>query len=102
MAEFVEAARLHQVAQGTGTTVTVAGKDLALFNVDGLVYAMDDACLHAGGSLGSGQLEGKIVTCPAHGWTYDVTTGSTMNVPDYGVSCYPVKIVDGKVLIAVS
>jgi nitrite reductase/ring-hydroxylating ferredoxin subunit len=63
MGEFVEAARLDHVAQGTGISITVAGKDLARFNVDGVLYAIDDVCLHAGASLGSGQREGKTVTC---------------------------------------
>lgn len=63
---------------------------------------MDDGCLHAGVSLGAGKLEGTVVTCRAHGWRYDVTTGCTKHVPDYGVKSYPVKIVDGKILVAVS
>lgn len=102
MADFLEAARLDQVPPGSGTAVTVAGKELALFNVEGTIYAIDNSCLHQGASLGSGKLEGKVVTCRAHGWKYDVTTGGTLHVPDYGVTCYPVKVVDGKILVAVS
>jgi len=86
MADFVEVARLDQLPPGKGMTVTVGVKNLALFNLDGTVYAMDDACLHAGISLGSGRLAGKIVICWAHGWRYDVTTGSAMTVPGYGVA----------------
>ena len=85
MAEFIAVARLDEVPPGTGMTVTVAGKDQALFNVDGAMYAVDDGCLHAGGSLGAGSLEGKVVTCRSHGWKYDVTTGKTVHVSDYGV-----------------
>ena len=44
-----------------------------VFNVDGVIYAMDNACLHQGLSLGTSQLDGKIVTCRGHGWKYDVT-----------------------------
>jgi nitrite reductase/ring-hydroxylating ferredoxin subunit len=102
MADFVEVARLEQVPPGTGNCFTVGGKELALFNVDGAIYAIEDSCLHKGASLATGQLEGKVVTCRAHGWRYDVTTGSTMNVPGYGVSSYPAKIVDGKILVAVT
>jgi nitrite reductase/ring-hydroxylating ferredoxin subunit len=101
MAEFVEVAKLDQLPPGTGTSVTVAGKAIALFNVDGTVYAIDDTCLHAAASLGSGILEGKVVRCRAHGWRYDVTTGNTKHVPDYGVASYPAKAVDGKILVAV-
>lgn len=98
---FVEVGPLEQLPSGTGTTYTVADKQVAVFNVDGCVYAMADNCLHRGASLGSGKLEGKVVTCRAHGWRYDVTTGNTMHVPDYGVESYPAKIVDGKILVCV-
>lgn len=102
MAEYVEAGLLEKLPPGNGTTVTLAGKEVALFNVDGVIYAMEDACLHHGMSLGSSSLEGKIVTCNAHGWKYDVTTGNTMHVPDYGVATYPVRVEDGKILVAIS
>jgi nitrite reductase/ring-hydroxylating ferredoxin subunit len=82
-------------------TVTVRGWNVALFNVDGTVFAMDDACLHAGVSLGTGELRGKIVRCRAHGWRYDVTTGNTIDVPDCAVARHPVKVVDGAILVAI-
>lgn len=102
MDEFVPALRLDQLPVGRGTTVTLNGKDIALFNVDGTIHAMEDGCLHQGLSLGTSKLDGKVVTCRGHGWKYDVTTGNTLHVPDYGVKSYPVKVVDGKILIAVS
>lgn len=101
MAEFVEVARLDDLPPGRGSTFTVAGKNLALFNIDGTIHAMDDGCLHAAASLGAGKLDGKVVTCRAHGWRYDVTTGCTMHVPDYGVKTYPVQVAGGKILVAV-
>src|SRR5688572_3060686 len=99
MPEFLEAARVEQVPSGTGTTVNLAGKDVAIFNVDGIVHAIDDTCLHAGASLGSGRLNGPIVTCPAHGLKYDVTTGQ-LTTGGLGVASYPVKVVDGRILVA--
>ena len=51
-------------------------------------------------SLGGSALEGKVVTCRAHGWRYDVTTGSTLHVPGYGDATDPVKVVDGTITIA--
>jgi nitrite reductase/ring-hydroxylating ferredoxin subunit len=56
MADFVEVAKLHQLAPGQGMTVTVRGVPVALFNMDGTVYAIDDAYRHAGVSLGTGEL----------------------------------------------
>ena len=101
MAEFVEVARVEELPPGSGTTFTVADKPVAVFNIGGTIYAMADGCLHRGASLGSGKLEGKVVTCRAHGWRYDVTTGNTMHVPDYGVTSYPAKVVDGRILVSV-
>ena len=100
MAEFIEVARLDELPSGRGTVVTIADKDVALFNVDGTIYATENACLHQGQSLGTSPLDGCVVTCRAHGWRYNVTTGQTLHVPDYGVQTYPVKVVDGKILIA--
>jgi nitrite reductase/ring-hydroxylating ferredoxin subunit len=100
MANFVEVGRVEQLPPGNGTVVRVEGKDVAIFNVDGTIYAMDDSCRHQGLSLGTSKLEGKIVTCRGHGWKYDVTTGSTLASPGFGVAAYPVKVVDGKIMVA--
>lgn len=101
MAEFVEVASLEQIAPGRSLVVDVAGKSVALFNVEGQIYAIDDSCMHQGASLGAGSLQGKIVTCRAHGLKYDVTTGFVGGSPGYGVASHAVKIVDGKIAVAV-
>jgi 3-phenylpropionate/trans-cinnamate dioxygenase ferredoxin subunit len=75
---------------------------VALFNVDGTIYALDDSCTHAGASLGAEKIEGKMVTCRAHGLKYDITNGYVGGVPGFGVTAYPVQIVDGKILVAVA
>ena len=80
--------------------VTIADKDIALFNVDGNIYAIADTCAHQGSSLAQGKLEGKVVTCRSHGWRYDVTTGYLTSSPGFGVACYPVKVVDGGIMVA--
>jgi nitrite reductase/ring-hydroxylating ferredoxin subunit len=102
MSEFIEAIALSSVPPGEGTTVTILDRKIALFNVDGHVYAMDDTCKHAGSSLGSGLLEGKFVKCRAHGWKYDLTSGFVAGVPDFGVTVYPVKIIDGTVWVSLT
>ena len=99
MTNFVEALRLEELPPGRGTCVTIAGKDVALFNVDGTIYAMEDSCLHQGLALGNSELVGKVVTCRGHGWRYDVTTGNTLHVPDYGVTTFAVKVEEGKVFV---
>lgn len=101
MSDYIKATTLDKLQPGTGTTVTVGDVDVALFNVGGNVYAINDRCAHAGQSLGFGQLTGKVVRCRAHGWKYDVTTGFANGIDGFGVACYPVKVVDGDVLVAV-
>jgi nitrite reductase/ring-hydroxylating ferredoxin subunit len=93
-------ARLDQVPPGKGTAVTGAGKALTLCNVDGTVYAIDDGCLPTGAAPGTGTFEDKVVTCRAHGWTDDGTTGHSLHVPDDDVSSYPVTSGDGQILVA--
>ena len=100
MATFVKACAVSDVAPGTGKTVTVNGKDVALFNVEGTFHAVDNECPHRGGPLGEGELEGCIVTCPWHAWQYDVTNGESIT-DDLTVSRYDVKVDGGDVLVAV-
>ena len=102
MENFVEVGSIEQVPPGKGASFTVGEKQIAVFNVGGAVYAMDDTCLHRGGSLGGGKLDGKVVTCRAHGWRYDVTTGSTISSPGYGVNSYPAKVVGGRIFVLVA
>ena len=77
---------------GEARVVEAGGKTLALFNVNGTYYVLDNSCLHRGGPLGEGELEGTIVTCPWHGWRWDVSTGANTNNPAVKVSCFPVKV----------
>ena len=103
MVDLIESARLADIPPGTSTTVTLGGKNIAFFNVDGTVYSTKDECLHAGASLGfGGKLEGDTVTCRVHGWKFNVTTGALPLVPGMNLGCYPVRILNGKIHIAVS
>src|ERR1700729_2624471 len=102
MADFIEVARVDQIPSGSGRLFTVADKDIAVFNVDGTICAIADTCPHAGGSLGLGKLDGRIVTCPVHGMKFDVTTGGFAGTSDYAVASFPAKVVDGEILVEVS
>ena len=92
MAEAVRVAGTADIAPGSGTTVVAGGKSLAVFNVDGNYYVVDNECVHRGGPVGEGELEGNIVTCPWHGWTYDVKTGKCVNNPAACLKSYPVTV----------
>lgn len=85
---FEKAANLAEIPAGTIKELQVGGKPVALANVGGTLYAISGTCLHRGGPLGQGQLEGKVVTCPWHGWQFDVTTGKAVMNPDAGVACF--------------
>ena len=63
------------VAAGCGLEAVAGDKIVALFNVDGQFFALDGVCPHQGGPLGKGDLQGCIVTCPWHGWQFDVRSG---------------------------
>jgi nitrite reductase (NADH) small subunit len=89
---FVRAAAVGEIPVGTIHTVNVDGKAVAVANVGGHFYAINNTCMHRGGPLGEGPLEGKIVTCPWHGWQYDVTTGKISQNPAVGVDCYAVDV----------
>ncbi|MBI2155554.1 MAG: non-heme iron oxygenase ferredoxin subunit [Candidatus Rokubacteria bacterium] len=95
----VKIAAAHDVAPGEGRVVEAAGRTLALFNVDGTFYAIDNTCSHRGGPLGEGDLDGRIVTCPWHAWRWDVTTGANANNPAVRVPCFPVTVENGAVFV---
>ena len=78
------------VKPGEARVVDVAGRTLALFNVKGRYYAIDNACPHRGGPLGEGDFSGTVVACPWHAWSWDVTTGGNTNNPAVKVACFPV------------
>jgi nitrite reductase/ring-hydroxylating ferredoxin subunit len=89
---FVPAAKIADVPVGAIQEIQVAGKALALANVAGKFFAINNTCLHRGGPLGQGSLQDKIVTCPWHGWEYDVTTGKLLQNPSMAVPCYPTEV----------
>jgi nitrite reductase/ring-hydroxylating ferredoxin subunit len=92
MGEFVRVAGTADVKPGHGIVAEVNGKALAVFNVDGQFHVIDNTCLHRGGPLGEGELEVNVVTCPWHGWQFNVTTGACVNNPSAKVETYQVKV----------
>ena len=92
MADYIRVAGADEIPAGQGRTVEVEGKRIAVFNVDGDLHAIDDTCVHRGGPLGQGALDGNVVSCPWHSWRFDVTSGACLTNPRVQVACYPVKI----------
>jgi len=93
MAEFVTVAKTDDIPAGETRTCAVNGKELAVCNVGGTFYAIDDVCTHDGGPLGEGYLEGDQIECPRHGARFDVKTGKALTLPAVmPVNAYPVRI----------
>jgi nitrite reductase/ring-hydroxylating ferredoxin subunit len=100
MPVFVTACATSDVAPGSGKALSVGGKELAVFNVDGVFYAIDNTCPHRGGPLGEGELEGCAVTCPWHAWTFDLKSGESLT-DDLKVATYETRVEGGNLLVAV-
>lgn len=77
------------------------GKSLALFNVEGDLFAIDDSCPHQGASLCGGRLEGRVIQCGAHGLRFDLRSGYLLNSTVLKVANYPVEIIDGQAFIVI-
>jgi nitrite reductase/ring-hydroxylating ferredoxin subunit len=89
---FVRTVKVDELPPGTIRELQVEGKVIALANVDGKFYAINNTCLHRGGPLGQGLLEGQTVTCPWHAWQYDVKTGKLLQNTAVGVDCYATEV----------
>ena len=101
MPNFVRVASTSDIKPGENKAVEVNGEHVALFNVDGEFFAISNTCPHRGGPLGEGYLEGDIVTCPWHGWRFNVKTGNNAIMPNMKVQSYPVKVEGSDVFVSV-
>lgn len=99
MGKYSAVCRADEIAPGEARLVRVDGVEIALFNVDGAFHATEDTCLHAGGPLHEGALEKTVVTCPWHGWRFDVVTGACDLNPLVRLVRYEVRVREGVVEI---
>jgi nitrite reductase (NADH) small subunit/3-phenylpropionate/trans-cinnamate dioxygenase ferredoxin subunit len=97
---FVTVARAHEVPAGEGRRVRAGGRELALFHVGGRFFALDNACPHNGGPLAEGEVDDGAVTCPLHGWTFDLESGRHVANPAIAVRSYEVRVVGDEVQVA--
>jgi nitrite reductase/ring-hydroxylating ferredoxin subunit len=98
MAGFVKVARTDEIAPGQAKMIELGGKKIAIFNVEGSFYAIDDTCTHRGGPLSEGSLDRKEVTCPWHGARFDVMTGEVLGPPaSQGVARHNVRSEGGDI-----
>jgi NAD(P)H-dependent nitrite reductase small subunit len=97
---FVTVARVGEIAPGSAKAVVIGGREIALFNVDGTFYALDNTCPHQGGPLAEGWIEGIHVTCPWHAWTFKLTDGR-MTLGEYAsVDVFDVRVEGDRVMVS--
>jgi nitrite reductase/ring-hydroxylating ferredoxin subunit len=97
----VKLSPLGEMSEGQGREVTVEGRRLAIFKANGGYFALANNCLHRGGPLSEGELNDYTVTCPWHGWKYDVRTGAFDIIPTLKVKSYRVEEKDGSLFIEI-
>jgi len=96
---LIQVATVADLPEGAVRHIVVHDKPMALCKVDGQFYAVNAVCPHMGGPLASGRLNGCLLTCPWHGWTYDVRTGLPDHPGGHSISAYEVRVEGQDVLV---
>jgi nitrite reductase (NADH) small subunit len=96
---FVAVVRRQELEPGGLREVFVDGRPVALAFIDGEVHAFDGTCPHAGGPLAEGRLVGSTLSCPMHGWSFDVISGECHVNPEDRISILAVRVVDDVVCV---
>ena len=91
-AQEIKVAELNEIADGSSKVIHVQGRDIALFRFKDQYFAIQNNCLHRGGPLGEGEVRNYEVTCPWHGWKYNLMDGSLSLIPTLKVKIYSVKV----------
>lgn len=101
--KYETVASLSEIPTGEKLFVEVDDQPIALFNVDGQIFAIDDVCTHDGGPLADGKLTGHEIECDRHGARFDVRTGSALCMPAVeNVRAHHVKVENGSILVAIN
>jgi 3-phenylpropionate/trans-cinnamate dioxygenase ferredoxin subunit len=102
MTKFVKVARADEIGPGQALLIDVEGKQIALFNVNGEFFALDNMCTHEEASLAEGEISGHEVTCPLHGAKFDIRSGEVLGPPAYDdVARYGVRVMGTDVEVEV-
>jgi len=96
---FVKVCSKSEIKSGSGKVVEVNGNEVAVLNDNGKFFAIENNCAHMQGHLGEGSCENEKVTCPWHGWSYDLKTGKNTFNENVKLKIYEVKIQGNDVLI---
>ena len=100
MAEFVKLTTISELPpRNEAKELPCGDKVICVANVEGTISAIDNVCLHRGGPLGQGVIEGGKIVCPWHGWVWDPKTGEAAHNPNAKVGVYPIKVDGNDVLV---
>jgi 3-phenylpropionate/trans-cinnamate dioxygenase ferredoxin subunit len=100
MSDWIDVARVDDFAPGDWQTVDIDDVLVAVFNLDGKYFALEDICTHDGGTLTGGDIEGNEIVCPRHGARFDITTGEALTEPAYeDLPMFAVRVLDGMVQV---
>jgi len=100
MAAWVDVARAEDFPPGTVRTVETDGTPIAVFNLDGRYYAIEDVCTHEAETLSNGAVEDEAIVCPHHGARFSIRTGAALSPPAYEpVTTFPVQVERGMVRV---
>ncbi|MFY9781592.1 MAG: Rieske 2Fe-2S domain-containing protein [Candidatus Baltobacteraceae bacterium] len=100
MPTFVTVASVEEIPPGKARSFVVGDYEVALFNVAGAFYAIENSCPHQGGPLADGWFDGKCVVCPWHAWCFDVTTGQMTPALFATVPTFDVQVEGSTIAIA--
>lgn len=98
---FIPVAKIDDIPPGSALLVEMKKRDIALFRIDGAVYATSDVCPHQGASLSTGTLNGEKIVCPWHQWCFNVKDGSSPLNPKLRIKTYEVKQEGDQILVAI-
>src|SRR3989344_7594575 len=99
MAEFIKVCLKDEIGNGNGKVVDINGLSIAILNDNEKFFAISNTCAHMQGPIGEGSCQEGKVTCPWHGWTYDLKTGKNTFNEDIKLETYEVKIKGEDVLV---
>lgn len=92
----------EEVPNGERIFLEIGKAKIALFNIGGKFYAIEDVCSHDDGPVGEGEVEGTEIICPRHGARFDLTTGQALAMPAVeDIPAYPVRIINGMIEIGI-
>lgn len=101
MATFVRVAEVEEITEGRAKVFRIRDREIAVFQADGAIHAVKNTCPHRSIPLDGGTVENGVLTCPGHGWRFDLKTGDCLDRPDFGVRCYRVEVRGSAVWIEV-